>query len=44
MDFCYGLRLALKELAAKITPKIYEYGFCISKNLKKIKNLRYNDT
>jgi len=27
MDFCCGLRLAQKELATKITPKIYEYGF-----------------
>ena len=26
-DLITTLRLALKELATKITPKIYEYGF-----------------
>ena len=26
-DLMTTLRLALKELATKITPKIYEYGF-----------------
>ena len=43
-DLMATLRLALKELATKITPKIYEYGFLREWNLKKMKNLRYNDT